>query len=356
MPMVLAGCTSLVTSIAHAQVTPDRTYFGVNRPMPMTVRVPNQPPAADSAMPTKAWLQLLDPPAGDESAWPPPIASAPVQAGAVDLAALFPELWTKQSPKVRYVQLAMGDEATPTRIGPPVVLCPMVTPATALLVHPQTRAVWFTDPQTGEPNFPQRDGQIVWTTEPASFAGLRAEVDQHVVFDTSAGEIEFQFRPDAAPNTVANFRALAAGGFYTDIIFHRIVPVIANGAAFVVQVGDPTGTGDGGPGYNVPLEPSPLAHDFGVLSMARSTPPDTGGSQVFICLSREGTQRLDGKYTSFAQAVRGEQVILALAKSPVKGDRPIDPPVLKSVGLIDAPPAGTGPAPVKKPVPAPAKR
>jgi peptidyl-prolyl cis-trans isomerase B (cyclophilin B) len=161
-----------------------------------------------------------------------------------------------------------------------------------------------------------------------------------VVFDTDKGEMEFQLRPDAAPNTAYNFRHLVDGGFYTDIVFHRIVPKLPNGEPFVIQVGDPTGTGMGGPGYQVDLEPSTLQHDFGVLSNARSGDPNSNGSQVFVCLSRNGTSFLDGQYTSFAQAVRGGDVIRAIAASPTgPGDKPLDPmPKIKSAKLIDAPP------------------
>ncbi len=174
--------------------------------------------------------------------------------------------------------------------------------------------------------------------------------------ESTGGDIEFVMRPDAAPNTVFNFLHLAENGFYTDILIHRIVPKRPDGAPFVIQFGDPTGTGEGTPGYMIDLERSTLPHNFGVLSMARSPEPDTNGSQVFICLSREGTESLDGSYCSFAQAISGADAINALAAIPVdaKGRPTTEPgPMVKSVRLKDAPPYGTAPKPLLRQVAAP---
>jgi peptidyl-prolyl cis-trans isomerase B (cyclophilin B) len=313
----------LLPQIGLAQLTPDREYYGVDRPIPMQARVPEGAKG-------EVRIDLHEP--GIEK----PLTSAPALSGPVDLAAMFPALWKNPSHPVRFAQLVVGGE----EIGPPVVLQPMTTPAQAKLVHPQSRQVYFKDPAAAAnaENYAPQEGKIEWVTTPPVYAGVRAWVDKHVIFETSLGEIEFRTRPDAAPNTVRNFLDLVEGGFYTDIIFHRVVATRPNGTAFVVQVGDPTGTGDGGPGYNLPLEPSTLAHDFGVLSMARDTDPDTAGSQVFVALSREGTSHLDGRYTAFAQTVRGGDAIIAIARVPVKNERPNDPPVLKTARTIDAPP------------------
>ena len=146
-------------------------------------------------------------------------------------------------------------------------------------------------------------------------------------------------RPDAAPNTAWNFLELVKGGFYTDIIWHRIVAKRADGSPFVIQAGDPTGTGNGGPGYAFPLEDSPLPHDFGVISMARSTDPNTNGSQIFVCLSRAGTKHLDHRYASFGELVRGKEVVLKTGQVPVgKDDHPTDPPVIRRAYLVNAKP------------------
>ncbi|VAX40479.1 Peptidyl-prolyl cis-trans isomerase [hydrothermal vent metagenome] len=255
------------------------------------------------------------------------VASAAATEGSVDLNGLFPVLWTATSPITVYAQLLVDDEP----IGSPVVLIPMVSPNLAYL---SGRAVVFTNRQ------PQ-------TTV---YAGLRAWTDRHVVFTTTLGDIEFQLRPDKAPNTVANFIDLVEGGYYTDIIFHRIIGPRDGRDPFMAQVGDPTGTGGGGPGRFIDLEQSDLPHDFGVLSMARTGDPNTNGGQVFVCFSRNGTSFLDAQYCSFAQAVSGADTILALeAVETGEQDRPNDPPVLKSAKTIPAPPFGTGPKPLTRP-------
>src|SRR5690606_16217454 len=223
---------------------------------------------------------------------------------------------------VLYAQLYAGDVAT----GPAVVLQPMIAQPYAAL--------------------DQRSGQIAWAPSPRTFTGYRAYVDKDVLMVTSEGEILFRMRPDQAPNTAWNFMHLAEGGFYTDIIFHRI---IAKPNRFVIQAGDPLGQGSGGPGYMIDLEDSKLPHDFGVISMARSRDPNSNGSQIFVCLSREGTKMLDGRYTSFGQAIAGADVINKIADTPLNGERPVNPPVIKSVRLVDAAPRGTGPEPVKSP-------
>jgi peptidyl-prolyl cis-trans isomerase B (cyclophilin B) len=180
---------------------------------------------------------------------------------------------------------------------------------------------------------------------------------------TTEGTMTFRLRPDHAPNTVWNFRTLVEGGFYTDIVFHRIIGPSQGSPGFMAQVGDPTGTGGGGPGYVIDLENSKLPHDFGVLSMARTGDPNTNGSQVFVCFSREGTQGLDGLYCSFAQAVSGAETILKLGAHPTEAapsgemSKPKDPaPRLVSARLVDAPPLTQQPAPVASPAkPAPSR-
>jgi peptidyl-prolyl cis-trans isomerase B (cyclophilin B) len=177
------------------------------------------------------------------------------------------------------------------------------------------------------------------------FSGLRMYSERDVVLRTSKGDIRVCLRPDEAPNTAWNFIELARGGFYRDIAFHRIVPLTSSGQPFVIQAGDPTATGDGGPGFWLPLEDSHLPHDFGVISMARSDDPDSNGSQFFFCLSREGTARLDGQYCSFGYAVEGANVIKAIAESEladVKTGRPVNPPVIRDAELVAAPPRTPG--------------
>jgi len=182
------------------------------------------------------------------------------------------------------------------------------------------------------------------------YSGIRAYVDRHVVLETTEGDIRFRLRPDAAPNTAFNFRHLVEGGFYTDIIFHRVVATLPNGAPFVIQTGDPSGGGSGGPGYFLDLEETPLAHDFGVISMARSDDPNSNGSQIFVCLSRAGTAHLDGRYTAFGEAISGAEVIGRIGRVEVgEGARPVAPPLIVSARLVDAPPLGQEAERVSKP-------
>jgi len=172
-------------------------------------------------------------------------------------------------------------------------------------------------------------------------SGWRVYVDSEVLIKTSKGNIRIALRPDAAPNTVWNFRELAMGGFYRGTTFHRIVPMTSKGFPFVIQGGDPTGTGSGGPGWWLPIEQSSLQHDFGVISMARANDPDSAGSQFFLCLSREGTARLDGQYCAFGETITGEEVIGAIASTPLSDPslgKPVEPPVINSVHLVAAPP------------------
>jgi peptidyl-prolyl cis-trans isomerase B (cyclophilin B) len=326
------GILALAAALpAAAQLTPVRAYYGVNRAMPMNVAIPKDA-EGDATIELHHWGE------------PAAVASASVTKGGVDVAALFPQLWT-QTPRVLYAQLAIDGKP----IGPAVVMQPLTVPSKAVIYSPELRQVWSVDPTTGKANFEAKTGDIVYSTPLKSFAGFRAWVDQNVVFVTDLGEIEFRMRPDQAPNTVWNLLELVRGGFFTDIQVHRIVPRTPAGAPFVIQFGDPTGSGDGAPGYAIDLEPSKLPHDFGVLSMARDDDPDTNGSQVFICLSREGTQRLDGKYTAFAEAVRGTEAILGLAKveTDPKTQKPLRPPVVESARLIAGAPFGTSAPPVK---------
>jgi peptidyl-prolyl cis-trans isomerase B (cyclophilin B) len=121
---------------------------------------------------------------------------------------------------------------------------------------------------------------------------------------TNKGVMTVEFYDDDAPGTVANFRSLAGKGFYDGLTFHRVIP------DFVIQGGDPTGTGRGGPGYTIPceLDGEKQYHEKGVLSMAHAG-RDTGGSQFFICHNRQNTQHLDRKHTCFGKVVEGQEVI-----------------------------------------------
>lgn len=314
---VVAAC--LPTIMSCAQLTPARGYFGVNRPIPMNVSVPDDLVGNIS-------VHLLAPgPNGSADAVM--IAKSEVQPGGNDFAGLFPILWSTENPRLLYAQLIVGEQS----VGSAVVLQPMVTPQSARIVG---RNVQFDDN-------PQK-----------VYSGLHAYLERHIVFDTTEGEIEVALRPDQAPNTVQSILNLVDGGFYTDIIVHRVVPISPNGHPFVIQFGDPTGSGAGGPGYFTDLEPSTLEHTFGVVSMARTADPHTNGSQVFIGLSREGAAHLDGNYVAFGQTVRGADTIIRIEKTPLESPssgRPVNPPIVKSAWTIEAPPYGAGPKPVARP-------
>ncbi|MBL1218073.1 MAG: peptidylprolyl isomerase [Planctomycetes bacterium] len=184
-------------------------------------------------------------------------------------------------------------------------------------------------------------------------SGFRVYTEQNPVLHTTLGDIELMLRPDEAPNTAWNFRHLVEAGFYTNVSFHRIVARTGNGHPFVIQGGDPSATGSGGCAYNIDLEDTTLPHDLGVISMAREGQDvNTASSQFFICLSREGTQALDGQYASFGQTIDGIDVVQALGDVPVgPGDRPIDMPYVTTAELIDAAPRVPGTRPTWMPEP-----
>ncbi len=137
------------------------------------------------------------------------------------------------------------------------------------------------------------------------------------VIDTNMGTMEFELFEDKAPITTKNFIDLAEKGFYDGLIFHRVVK------GFVIQGGDPTGTGMGGAGYSIPDEIRPeLRHNsMGILSMANSG-PNTGSSQFFITLAP--ATHLDGKHSIFGKLIKGEDVLQAIGSADVdEKDRPL---------------------------------
>jgi peptidyl-prolyl cis-trans isomerase B (cyclophilin B) len=215
--------------------------------------------------------------------------------------------------------------------------------------QPYTRVVGWGD-RAFDPHDPETaQAMPTWVaSDPVVTGGLRVEPAREAVLCTSEGRLRIGFAPDAAPATVDNFLRLARSGFYDGTVFHRIVPLDREGRPFVVQGGDPTGTGDGGPGWNLALEPSDLPHARGVLGMARGDDPHSAGSQFYIGLSRDGTARLDGQYCTFAFMLDGEDALDRLAHSAI-GDaatgRPSNPPILERVELVPARPCAPGARP-----------
>jgi peptidyl-prolyl cis-trans isomerase B (cyclophilin B) len=123
---------------------------------------------------------------------------------------------------------------------------------------------------------------------------------------TAHGDIVFHFYPDDAPLHSAAFLKLADAGFYDGLKFHRVEP------GFVVQGGDPKGDGTGGPGYNLKAEFNPRPHVRGTVAMARSSRPDSAGSQFYICLG--DASFLNGQYTVFGQMTEGFDVLDAIKR------------------------------------------
>jgi peptidyl-prolyl cis-trans isomerase A (cyclophilin A) len=136
--------------------------------------------------------------------------------------------------------------------------------------------------------------------------------------DTNHGTFRVELFEQRAPKTTANFIALAEKGFYDGVVFHRVI------AGFMIQGGDPTGTGRGGPGHTIADEFHPeLTHGHaGILSMANAG-PNSGGSQFFVTLA--ATPWLDGKHAVFGRVVEGMDVVRVVGSVPTgAGDRPLD--------------------------------
>jgi len=147
------------------------------------------------------------------------------------------------------------------------------------------------------------------------------------VFETSMGSFKIELFNDLAPKTCRSFMDLAERNFYDGVIFHRVID------DFMIQGGDPTGTGTGGPGYTIPDEfGQGLTHDSeGVLSMANAG-PNTGGSQFFITLAP--TEWLDGKHAIFGKVIEGLDVVRAIGKVRTgAADKPIVDVVIKSLTI-----------------------
>lgn len=156
---------------------------------------------------------------------------------------------------------------------------------------------------------------------------IRIEMD-------NGGVIDVELYPEKAPKTAANFEKLVREGFYDGLTFHRIIP------GFMIQGGDPEGTGMGGSSENIPGEfasngfpQNDLKHERGVISMARSMNPDSASSQFFIM--HEDAPHLDGSYAAFGKVVSGMETVDEIANVRTTfGDRPVRPVVIKKMTVI----------------------
>ena len=157
-----------------------------------------------------------------------------------------------------------------------------------------------------------------------SVAVIAVSIDGH-----PAGEMIAEFYPDKAPNHVRNFKWLANSKFYDGVKFHRIIK------GFMIQGGDPTGTGGGGPGWQVNAEFNDIKHTKGILSMARSSDPNSAGSQFFLMDST--STHLDGQYTVFGKVIKGievEEKIAAIPTTAPNGMSPAKNAVMTSVRIV----------------------
>ena len=152
------------------------------------------------------------------------------------------------------------------------------------------------------------------------------------VIETTLGSIVFELLDDAAPKTVENFVTLANKGFYSNVIFHRIA-YMQDGTPFVIQGGDPTGTGMGDPGYKIEDEPVVGDYRRGVLAMARSAAPNSQGSQFFIVLDDGAAGPLESvrTYAILGEVTAGLDVVDAIAAvERDQEDRPVVPVTILS--------------------------
>ena len=182
--------------------------------------------------------------------------------------------------------------------------------------------------------------------EKASFDSLaektspvRNPKNSFVTIETDFGKMVLELYRDVAPSHADSFMARSKDGFYDGTIFHRIVK------GFMIQGGDPEGTGRGGAGYFLNAEFSDLPHQDGTLSMARSTDPNSASSQFFICLGRNrSTSGLDGQYTVFGQLIRGYNVMHEIGNLPCEPNpgnpreisKPVEEVVLRRAFESDA--------------------
>ena len=170
-----------------------------------------------------------------------------------------------------------------------------------------------------------------WSVAPAMT--IDPAQDYTALIETSAGSIRIELLPEIAPITVNNFVCLARAGYFDGTPSHRIIE------GFVVQAGDPTGTGSGGPGYRFPDEPVQGEYLPGAVAMANAG-PNTNGSQFFLILD-DLTTRLPKNYNLFGRVISGQDVLAALGQTPVKASErgelsvPIEPVTLERVTITE---------------------
>ena len=169
----------------------------------------------------------------------------------------------------------------------------------------------------------------------AEVEAVQADIDfankkYQVVLETSLGDIILDLLPEIAPGHVKNLLGLAKIGYYDGLIFHRVI------SGFMIQGGCPAGTGTGGPGYTIPAELNSTKHAPGVLSMARTSDPNSAGSQFFLCL--EQVPHLDNKYTAFGRTADAASlaVVKKIGAVPTGAqDRPQQPVTINKARVVE---------------------
>ena len=166
--------------------------------------------------------------------------------------------------------------------------------------------------------------QKKWDKEPE----MKIDVNKVYVarMETTEGPIVIELYPKWAPHHVNSFVFLAREGFYDGVIFHRVIP------GFMIQGGDPTGTGTGGPGYQLKAEFNENKHTRGILSAARSQDEDSAGSQFF--LMHGDAPHLDGQYTAYGKIIEGIETVDKIATAPTgRQNRPVKPASIKGIKI-----------------------
>lgn len=197
--------------------------------------------------------------------------------------------------------------------------------------------VWLhvsAQPSPGGSNGPANPGT---NAVPGTAPRPGAATNEVAVIQTSEGTMVLEFWPDVAPGHVENFKKLARQGFYDGTCFHRVIK------GFMIQGGDPLTRdesqkarwGTGGPGYTIKAEFNSRKHVRGVLSMARTSDPNSAGSQFFIC--HADAPHLDGQYTAFGRLIRGEEVLDRIANTPTDArNRPLKRVHVESIRIVPA--------------------
>ncbi len=346
----LCAAAASAQAVGNWSVRPVRLYAGAMRAVPVEVISPSEE-RRETVL--SAELELVDP---DRTRV---IARAPVDLNArsIDLASVFPVLWTARTPRVLYCQLHIDNEP----VGSPLVIEPLFSrrkPPENLLQSLLSDA--YDANETDQINRLLALGaeeRARLRTLPAPrnsdehplLSGVRVYPLSRVLLRTSRGPIIVRLRPDMAPISVRRFTGLVEDGYYTDVAFHRVVRADEQGRRVLVQTGDPTGTGAGTPGEHFEYEPSDLRHSYGVLSLARDPErPNTNGAQFFICLSDSAGVEFDGRFTSFAEIIEGADALEAIVRTPLgladpddptsPRNRPLEPVSIRSASLIPAPP------------------